>query len=73
MNSGMSAHQSGADSVILLAGDNPELLSPFYCFVKKIKFTTTYNDINRGSTIILATGHIDTVNNKYFEMIQQPI
>ena len=68
MNSGMSANQSGADSVILLAGDNPELLSPFDGFVKKIKFTTTYNDINRGSTIILATGHINTDNNNiYYE------
>jgi hypothetical protein len=65
MNSGMSANQSGADSVILLAEDNPELLSPFNGFVKKIKFTTTYNDNNRGNTIILINGHI--TENKYYE------
>jgi hypothetical protein len=33
--------------------------------VKKIKFTTTYNDNNRGNTIILTTGHI--TENKYYE------
>jgi hypothetical protein len=66
MNSGMLANQSGTDSVILLAGDNTELLSLFNGFVKKIKFTTTYNENNRGNIIILATEYID-MNNKYFE------
>jgi hypothetical protein len=33
--------------------------------VKKIKFTTAYNDTNRGKTIILTTDHI--TENKYYE------
>jgi hypothetical protein len=35
--------------------------------VKKIKFTTTYNDTNRGNIIILATGYIDMDNYIYYE------
>jgi hypothetical protein len=65
LNSGMIAHQSGADSVILLVGGYSDLHSPFNGFVKKIKFTTTYNDTNRGNTIILAAGQI--ARNKYIE------
>jgi hypothetical protein len=59
----MTSNLSGADSVILFAGDNSELHSPFNGFVKKIKFTTNYNDNNRGNTIILDTGYFDMNNN----------
>jgi hypothetical protein len=62
----MASNQSGVDSDLLLAGDNSELHSPLNGFVKKIKFTTTYNEINIGDTIILTTGHIDT-NYQYIE------
>jgi hypothetical protein len=62
----MYAPQGGSNLDPLLAGNNPELHFPFNGFVKKIKFTTTYNENNRENTIILATGYIDA-NNNYFE------
>jgi hypothetical protein len=56
----------GVAQDILLAEDNSELQSPFNGRVKKIKFTTTNSNTNRGDLIILSTGHIDDTN-KYFK------
>ena len=55
-NYGMYAAQGGSNLDLLLAGDNPELLSTVNGVVKKIKFSTTSFNSQGSITLIFATG-----------------
>jgi hypothetical protein len=61
----MVSSYSGNNLDLLLAGDNPELLSTVNGVVKKIKFSTTSFNFQGSVTLIFATGRVN--NNQYIQ------
>jgi hypothetical protein len=61
----MYAAQGGSNLDLLLAGDNPELLSTVNGTVKKIKFSPTNYNSQGSVTLIFATGRVN--NNQYIQ------
>jgi hypothetical protein len=61
----MYSAQGGSNLDLLLAGDNPELLSTVNGVVKKIKISTTSFNSQGSITLIFATGRVN--NNQYIQ------